>query len=253
METLAVTIIVVSMTLIAVLMLVFGLLMRRGKALFLVSYYNLIPKDQKDKIDKIAFGKSSGNLMIRMALAIVVLSASIYLNQFWILIAVIVYILADSIVTTIYIFRKHFGSIKLLKKHLSITGVILLVSFIVVGVMFYYGEKETEVHLVEQEIQIKAMYGKSVELNSVRNINLIEQSMRDIGVTLRTNGYGGFTGTLKGNFSTKDHGGALLFVKADVSPTIWLEISGQKDIFISFADSEKTRQLYREIAVALQR
>lgn len=75
---------------------------------------------------------------------------------------------------------------------------------------------------------------------------LIEKSMKKIGIGTRTNGFAGIEGTLKGNFELAT-GNALLFVSSKSSPTIKIERSGKKDVYISFHNNEDTEQLYREL------
>lgn len=78
-------------------------------------------------------------------------------------------------------------------------------------------------------------------------IILIEKSMSDIGIGTRTNGYGGIGVALKGNFKSDNLGKTLLFVQSKSSPTIKIERTDKKDVYISFCNSESTEQLYREM------
>ncbi|EHQ89008.1 hypothetical protein DesyoDRAFT_1895 [Desulfosporosinus youngiae DSM 17734] len=71
--------------------------------------------------------------------------------------------------------------------------------------------------------------------------------MVDLGAGRRTNGYGGFSESLKGHFDSPDLGKVLLFVKSGASPTLWIERESQEDIYLSFKDGEKTKSLYQEL------
>ncbi|MDX9916605.1 MAG: hypothetical protein RBT15_01160 [Gudongella sp.] len=62
------------------------------------------------------------------------------------------------------------------------------------------------------------MYGQSIDFSEIAEVSLIDKSIRELGIGARTNGYGGFGGTLKGNFSSKTLGATLLFVQADSHP-----------------------------------
>ncbi|ADY55273.1 hypothetical protein Sgly_0930 [Syntrophobotulus glycolicus DSM 8271] len=129
----------------------------------------------------------------------------------------------------------------------SISAIIL----IAVGALFYYGEKDPEASILDHRIQIKAMYGLSIDFSEIADISLIEESMSDIGIGARTNGYGGIGETLKGNFKSDALGETLLFVQSRSSPTIKIERTDKKDIYISFRNSESTEQLYRELMAAI--
>lgn len=128
---------------------------------------------------------------------------------------------------------------------ISISAIIL----IAVGALFIYGEKEPDVSIIDERIQIKAMYGLNIDFSEIVGISLINKSMSDIGIGIRTNGYGGIGATLKGNFKSDTLGETLLFVQSKSSPTIKIERTEKKDVYISFRNSESTEQLYRELMV----
>ncbi|WP_242953933.1 hypothetical protein [Clostridium sp. BL-8] len=125
----------------------------------------------------------------------------------------------------------------------SISAVIL----IGICALFFYGEKDPDISVLDGHIQIKAMYGLNIDSSEVHNISLIEKSMSDIGIGTRTNGYGGTGGALKGNFKSDTLGETLLFVQPKSSPTIKIERTDKKDVYISLHNSESTEQLYREL------
>ncbi len=123
--------------------------------------------------------------------------------------------------------------------------------FVLVGVLFYYGSKDAIVNVQKDSIQIKAMYGLTIDRSEISAISLIEESMDDIGVGTRINGYGGFDGVLKGTFESEALGNVLLFVHEKSSPTIKIERKDKKNIYISLRNSEKTEQLYKEIKTTI--
>ena len=116
-----------------------------------------------------------------------------------------------------------------------------------VGALFFYGEKDPDVSILDDRIQIKSMYGLNIDFFEFANIYLIEKSMSDIGIGIRTNGYGGIGRALKGNFKSDTLGETLLFVQSGSSPTIKMERTDKKDVYISFRNSESTEQLYHEL------
>ena len=71
--------------------------------------------------------------------------------------------------------------------------------------------------------------------------------MADLGAGRRTNGYGGFSESLKGHFDSPDLGKVLLFVKSGAPPTLWIEGESQEDIYLSFKNGEKTKALYQKL------
>lgn len=129
----------------------------------------------------------------------------------------------------------------------SVSAMIL----ILMGALYFYGEQDPNVIFLDDQVQIKAMYGLRIEFSEIEEISLIESSMKDIGIGARTNGYGGFGQTLKGNFKSITLGETLLFVKSKSSPTIKIERTGKKDIYISLRNSEDTENLYNRFKVAI--
>lgn len=115
------------------------------------------------------------------------------------------------------------------------------------GILFYISEQEPEIKIYDDHLQIKSIYGLDIDFTEIADISLIEKSMRELGIGRKTNGYNSFGGTLKGNFKSDDLGETLLFVHAKSSPTIKIERSGKKDIYISFRDSGYTKQVYDDL------
>jgi len=121
----------------------------------------------------------------------------------------------------------------------------IAITLVGVGALFIIGEREPVVTIDSDSVRISAMYGTSVALDNISDITLLNQSMRDIGAGVRTNGYNG--GAWRGHFSA-----GLLFVRPNVAPTIRIERVLGNDIFISFRDSASTEMLYISLAALLQ-
>ncbi|NLU51658.1 MAG: hypothetical protein GXX10_02170 [Clostridiaceae bacterium] len=126
-------------------------------------------------------------------------------------------------------------------------ALISAIILIVVGALFYYGEKDPDVSILDDCIQIRAMYGLNIYFSEISEISLIEKSVSDINFGTRTNGYGGIGGALKGNFKSDILGETLLFVQSKSSPIIKIERANKKDVYISLRNSESTKQLYCEL------
>jgi hypothetical protein len=140
-----------------------------------------------------------------------------------------------------------------MKKTRIVTAVISGMICVAVSVMLVFSEKEPVVNILDDGVQIKAVYGLTIDFSDITDIYLIEKSMRTIGVGRRTNGYGGFGETLKGHFKSNSLGEILLFVRSKSSPTIRIERCDKKDVYISFRDGENTERLYHEMKEALSR
>ncbi|WP_195985656.1 hypothetical protein [Clostridium sp. D33t1_170424_F3] len=126
----------------------------------------------------------------------------------------------------------------------DIKPVLTIIILAVCAILLFFGIKEPDIQLADQQIQIQGMYGMKIDFADVKNLTLIEKSMREIGIGRRTNGFGGIGSTLKGNFESASLGKHKLFVNADSSPTLFIERNSDVDLYISFNDSQKTRDLF---------
>jgi len=134
-----------------------------------------------------------------------------------------------------------------------ISIIITITVLIAVSTILIYSAKEPEVIIFEDSIQIKAMYGLTINFSDITDVSLIEKSMREIGdVGIRVNGADTF-GTLQGHFKSDTLGETLLFVRLNSSPTIKIERNNDKDIYLNFSSSEKTIALFDELNIAMNR
>ena len=78
--------------------------------------------------------------------------------------------------------------------------------------------------------------------------SLIDRTIQEIGVGTRTNGYGGFGPKLRGHFNSAGLGQTLLFVNSKTKPTILIERSDAKPIYISLDTTEATNEVYEALS-----
>ena len=123
------------------------------------------------------------------------------------------------------------------------TTSVVAIALIGACALTFSGAKDPVVDVHDSGIEIKGMYGLDIAFSEISDISLLEQSILDIGVGARTNGYGGFGQALKGHFRLGDGSEALLFVQADTSPTIWIARHGKQPVYLSLHDGEATRTL----------
>ena len=130
------------------------------------------------------------------------------------------------------------------KKYKILFAIIGLTTVIGGGALVYFGEREPVVIIHDHNIQIRSMYGTSVNFSDIADIFLIDQSMGEIGAGTRTNGYSGWA--WKGHFTA-----GLLFVQPNAAPTIRIERVESKDIYINFRNRARTEFLFRELTTVV--
>ena len=229
---------------------IMGLMIRQGKWLMLLAGYNTMPAEERDKINKRELGKRAGNLLIRNAVEFTLLGIAIYFKITWLSLVCTAVISVDLLVSIILMNSKINLSAQAAKfNKIGAAVFIILTSLILIGIgiMLYNGEKEPDIIISGEEIQINGMYGLNINIDDISGVSIIDKSMSDIGPGRRTNGYGGIGETLKGNFRSDEFGDIRLFVKSESSPTILIQRSNGKNIYISFKDSEKTKLLYNQL------
>jgi uncharacterized membrane protein YidH (DUF202 family) len=246
---------------IILLMIIMAVFLINGKGSFLIAGYNTMNKHEKEKHDKKAISFFTGWLLIFMSVGMIALFIGSFLDIEWLLYCGIALIIVIPISGAIYMntssrFKKNINnetlpsnengeSFTFIKK----IAVIMFFVMVLTGIyiLFYQGEKDPVVNIYENKINIKALYGLTIDISEIKNISLIEKSMREIGVGRRINGFGGIGEALKGNFRSENPGETLLFVQSKSIPTIRIERNDKKDIYLSFRNKEMTLDLYRRL------
>ena len=142
------------------------------------------------------------------------------------------------------------------KRDVRIAVIITVVMVLALTGLFLYlvfsGVEDPVVTVADGTITIDVKYGVSFPVSEVAGVTLLPQSMEEIGVGDRTNGYGGFDTTRLGHFHSEALGDYLLYAKIDASPTIWIDRAGSaEDVYLSFEDSAKTEAVFAELSAVV--
>ncbi|MDR2204131.1 MAG: DUF3784 domain-containing protein [Nitrososphaerota archaeon] len=248
---------------IIVLFLVMAAFLLKGKGSFLIAGYNTMSKTEQAKYDEKALCRLTGILLLVFSFIMILWLIGAYYDIVGLFYCGIILMFASLLSFGIYantsrrirnknnLTRQNTvrdGKLEKTTKKVVFVGILIVViTCIFVGVLLVYGYAETTVEISNTHIQIKGMYGVTVDFSDVKNISLINQSMYNIGVGRRVDGFGGFGDSLKGNFKSDDNIAMLLFVQASFSPTIRIERNNEKDIYLSFRSEEKTTQTFNDL------
>jgi hypothetical protein len=134
----------------------------------------------------------------------------------------------------------------------KIGAIITAIVIIVVSAVTIYGMKEPDVVVFDNRVQIKAMYGLTIDFSDITNIYLMENSISRTDAGSRMNGADTF-GALQGHFKSNALGETLLFIRLNASPTLRIERDNGKDIYLNFSKSEKTISLFNELNATINR
>ena len=237
-------------------LLVMAVFLLQGKGAFLIAGYNTMGKERRAQYDKKALCRFTGKLLIVICVCFAVTFIGSHLEAAWLTVLGIALILV--VITIGMIYANTGGRFKLKdavfvpdsskgKRKAVIIISCAVVALVTVGlvVMIVAAEREPQVDIGADSLRIRALYGLRVDFAEIESIELLDQSMRQIGIGRRTNGYNG--GALRGHFTS-----GLLFVRPHSSPTLRITRHNASDIFISFADASLTYALYGELTAAVR-
>ena len=248
--------VIVILAVVALPLFVMAGFLLRGRGAWLISGYNMLSEAERARYDEPALCRFMGRLLIAINCTLILLMAGAGIGVLWLTFlafALMLIVLVGGIVYAGGFNYKRFrikGDFKEeenavceprakgQKRILLVGAAVCGIALIGVIVLIVAGEREPVLVLEGESIRILGMYGVQVELSSVVLIELMDESMREIGSGMRINGYGGRS--LRGHFTS-----GLLFVRPDSSPTIRIERAGQPDIYLSFANGEQTRQVHQ--------
>ncbi len=238
----------------AIILVAAGLLIKYKKAYWLISGYNTMSAEKKSKVDFEGLGKLMSNMCFALAAIIFVSMTLISFKQtllggsfFVFLIPVIIYTLIKA--------QKYDGNAvdaqgrMKPKARVSLGLIIGLLAAVTigVGVMLYFSAKPTEYTLQDGALKISGMYGQTVQVSEIKNLELRE-SIPDI--VFKSNG-SGLGNKCKGYFKLRDIGEVKLFVDLSKSPYIYFE-NGAEKIILNCEDSDKTKELYEALSEELK-
>ena len=251
------------------LFLVMALFLLKGRGSFLIAGFNTLSEEEKAKYDRSALCRFVGWLLIVFSFVMVLFPLGMHFEIYWLtycgsalIFVVVIFVVVyantgrrfhksdNTMVSGIFESEKPKGGSK---ATIIVTLVFFMIVFIAIGGLLFYGVKEPEVNLLDGRVQIKSMYGLDVDFSDIANVSLLEQSMREVDVGVRVNGFGGFGETLKGHFKSDSLGETLLFVYSTSSPTIRIERNSEKDIYLSFRNGEKTVSLFDEFNAVINK
>ena len=253
---------------IALPFVILSIFLLNGKGAFLIAGYNTMSDDKKILYNEKALCKAVGKLLLSMAVFMMLFPITIQFEIMWLFWLSFIAFMVLPIGFAIYAntggrYIKEVipcpttdGTVRKPmtrgKKLAILIAIVLSAQMLVgIGIMIYQGEIDPRVSVNNDGIRIRALYGTTISFESISEITLIPQSMRDIGIGRRTNGYETSGQALKGTFQSLEHGHQLLFVYSSSSPTIQIAINRGVDVYISYRDSETTRSVYQMLSSAL--
>ncbi|MCL2279414.1 MAG: DUF3784 domain-containing protein, partial [Oscillospiraceae bacterium] len=216
---------IIVMAAIAVPLLALAVYFLGGKGASLIAGINTMSDKKRETYDEKALCRAVGKLLIAMAAMLLLFPVSIRLEAMWLFWLAMVLSMVLPIGFVIYAntgnrYRKPLPGLEVAgeaaesaektgangdelsftddvmvrgKKVGVVIGVLLGVAVIAgIGALFIVGEREPNIIISPDSVQISAMYGTQIPLSNITEVTLDNRSMSEIGAGTRTNGYGGF-------------------------------------------------------------
>ena len=124
---------------------------------------------------------------------------------------------------------------------------ITIITVIISGILFYYGDKDPDIRIENNSVTILSLYQTRLDFDNIEGIEIIHQSMYELGLGTRISGYKGFTQAAKGRFRSPTYGDIVVYVQGNTKVTIRIHVSNQNDVFISLRSVDATKALYDKL------
>lgn len=233
------------------LMIGLGIAIKYFQAYWLISGYNMMPKEQKAKVNVVGLANFTGNMCFIMGAIMAV--ATIFIMTKQETLGMIAF--GAFIPLTIYIViksqqfdgntRNKDGSTTTKSKLIIITiSSIMILTGVGVGLLLFYSDQPANFAIDGNQLSISGMYGEKIPLEAIEELTLYEELPK---ILMRTNGSS--LGTKKkGYFRLEGIDKAKLFLDTSKPPFILLVADGKYYIF-NCKESVKTQELYEELSI----
>ncbi len=234
----------VLMSLIVLLFVTSGILIKYKRYYWLISGYNALPDARRGNVDLPGLGNFMGNSCF--AIAVILLLAGIFqhLEVFYgvvISIASLFFAVALMLVRSQKYYRTTpIGGRKKISSKVVLS--IIVIGLVIVGGMLIYGSFEQSIEVTAGKIEIGGLYATTLEADRITGVSIVNQLPTIQG---KTNGFD-FVDVLKGGFIVERMGEGKLFVNLHTPPFIRIDY-GNSFIFLNFKDSTTTRRVFNEI------
>ncbi len=228
------------------LLVLLGYLIRFRRMYFLISGYNTMPAEKKKRVDTEGLGRLMGNSLFAMGgivFAGMTLMAARLATAGLIVLLSIVPVIVYLLITA----QKHDGSTRDESGRMK-TGIRILIAVIIAfllvltgGIAYSldYNSKPVTVVTTGQTMEIKGMYGLTIERAAIKGITFQETLP---AILRRTNGFA-VGSHLKGNFTMETFGHVKLYIDRSIPSFIIIQTAGSP-IILNQGSVADTKALY---------
>ncbi|WP_339715494.1 DUF3784 domain-containing protein [uncultured Kriegella sp.] len=219
-----------------------GFLITEKNAKYLLSGYNTMSKEQRDKVELKPYLAHFRKFHIFLGLSFMVIALVLnYLSPNIGGIFLVVYpILAYSYF--MWTSRGYFKNVKSSRTQLKVGMAILIGTLVFVGAIFYLGYQEDEIIFDKNQITLEGFYGEEIDPSEIQSVKVIEQLPE---IKKRTNGFS--SGTVhKGYFKLEDGKRVKLILNNEAKPYVMITKNNGEQIYYS-SRSKSNQEIYNQL------
>ncbi|TJX60995.1 DUF3784 domain-containing protein [Soehngenia saccharolytica] len=235
------------LTVIGLIFIFLGFAVHKLKWYFLISGYNMMPKDKKKNVDTQGLGKLMGIYMYFIGSLFILMSIISYFNTKIIsqLNAIFISVFIISTILLLikaqrYDHNKRENIFKSKDKNALISLIITIPILIFVGVMMFRSLQPVDIEINETGVEIKGMYGDLYKWEEIQELELRDNLPT---IEMRTNG-SSIAGKNKGYFKTKEYGKVKLYLDSKKPPFIYMRVNDQY-IIINLGEEKRTVETFK--------
>lgn len=231
---------------IAALFVIIGLLMQTGKATFLISGYNTMPKEQQAQVDIQGLSKLMAKYAYFLAGIFLVMALFEWLNFPNGMIICIVILLISTVIVIVKSqkFYKNVTNTGKGKfgKGAKWSGMISIVAIVGVSILLYFSMQPTTMHVTDDAFEIEGMYGDTFALDKIEQLALAEEMP---SISMRTNG-SAIGSKMKGHFKLENGEKVTLFIDESKPPFITFIADGKR-YYVNEVSPADTNHLFEQL------
>ncbi|WP_209406188.1 DUF3784 domain-containing protein [Pseudozobellia sp. WGM2] len=213
-----------------------GYLINEKNAQYLLSGYNTMPREQQRKVLIRPYLRYFKKFHLFLGLSYIGIGILLnYINTNALGLFLGIYPILAYLYFT-WNSKQYFKDVERSKNKTKIAVIVLALSLVFVGLVFYQGYKEDEIYLKNDKIIIEGFYGEEIALDQIKSIELTDNLPK---IKKRTNGFsaGNFH---KGHYETED------------GKRIKLVINGESEQYLLLTKNSGSRIYYSPRSISPQ-
>ena len=232
------------------LCLVLGVLVKYGKCYWLISGYNTMSEEKRQRVDVEGLANFLGNCTFVLAGQMIISGLFFHYNHQLVAVAA-VFSIFPLIVYLLIIAQRFDGNTRntdgTMKRTTKAMIGFFIALFVVISIFIVLSARTPRVLINDKVLQIKAVYGLEIERDKISDIKLTVTPPDVVG---KTNGFD-LGNILKGKFRLR--GGTAVRLYVNIGKPPFIEITTSEGlVIINLADPEKTEALFHSLIRCLR-